>query len=211
MQAPISRVRCVQENRVMRFEEAFQGWRAGRLTQAEAAMLLGQCERSFRRHVERYKADGLEGLLDKRLSQVSKRRASVAEVDRVVQTYKSGFAGLERGALSQQVPKRVRGHAQLYLGQERAAECGAGPNSQAPGQAPHQTRTRAAARDDGAPGRQHPPLGARRSVGVRLSPVGAAISSQADPALRNRIICGRRSCRASGGNDLMSMTCIADV
>ena len=36
-------------------------------------MLLGQCERSFRRHVERYKADGLEGLLDKRLSQVSKR------------------------------------------------------------------------------------------------------------------------------------------
>jgi len=25
-------------------------------------MLLGQCERSFRRHVERYKADGLEGL-----------------------------------------------------------------------------------------------------------------------------------------------------
>ena len=77
----------------MRFEEAYQGWTGGRLTQAEAAMLLGQCERSFRRHVERYKADGLEGLLDKRLSQVSKRRASVAEVDRVVQTYKSGFAG----------------------------------------------------------------------------------------------------------------------
>ena len=73
----------------MRFEEAFQGWTTGRLTQAEAAMLLGQCERSFRRHFERYKADGLEGLLDKRLSQISKRRASVAEVARVVQTYKS--------------------------------------------------------------------------------------------------------------------------
>ena len=77
----------------MRFEEAYQGWEAGGLTQAEAAMVLGLCERSFRRHVERYKADGLEGLLDKRLSQISKRRASVAEVDRVVQTYKSGFAG----------------------------------------------------------------------------------------------------------------------
>ena len=76
----------------MRFEEAFQGWSGGRLTQTEAAMLLGQCERSFRRHVERYKADGLEGLLDKRLSQVSKRRAGQLEVDRVVQTYKSGFA-----------------------------------------------------------------------------------------------------------------------
>jgi transposase len=83
----------MQENRKMRFEEAYQGWSGGRLTQTEAAMLLGQCERSFRRHVERYKADGLEGLLDKRLSQISKRRAGQAEVDRVVQTYKSGFAG----------------------------------------------------------------------------------------------------------------------
>jgi hypothetical protein len=93
MQAPMSRARYMQENRKMRFEEAYQGWTGGRLTQAEAAILLGQCERSFRRHVERYKADGLEGLLDKRLSQISKRRASAAEVHGVVQTYKSGFAG----------------------------------------------------------------------------------------------------------------------
>ena len=57
------------------------------------ALLLGQCERSFRRHVERYKADGLEGLLDERLSQVSKRRASRAEVDQVVQTCNRGLAG----------------------------------------------------------------------------------------------------------------------
>jgi hypothetical protein len=93
MQAPISRTRYTQENRKMRFEEVYQGWSAGRLTQGEAAMVLGQCERSFRRHVERYKADGLEGLLDKRLSQVSKRRAGTAEIDLVVKTYKSGFAG----------------------------------------------------------------------------------------------------------------------
>ena len=91
--APISRTRYLQENRKMRFEETYEGWTKGRLTQAEAAMLLGQCERSFRRHVERYEADGLDGLLDKRLSQISKRRASVAEVDHVVGTYKSGFAG----------------------------------------------------------------------------------------------------------------------
>jgi Winged helix-turn helix len=93
MQAPMSRARYQQENRKMRFQEAYQGWTGGRLTQAEAALLLGQCERSFRRHIERYQADGLEGLLDKRLSRISKRRASTAEVDQVVQTYKSGFAG----------------------------------------------------------------------------------------------------------------------
>ena len=91
--APISRTRYMQENRIMRFQQAYDGWSEGRLTQAEAAQLLGQCERSFRRHVERFEADGLEGLLDKRLSQISKRRATQAEVDQVVQTYKSGFAG----------------------------------------------------------------------------------------------------------------------
>jgi hypothetical protein len=89
----MSRTRYVQENRKMRFEEAYQGWTEGRLSQAEAALLLGQCERSFRRHIERYQADGLEGLLDRRLSQVSKRRAGAAEVDHVVALYKSSFAG----------------------------------------------------------------------------------------------------------------------
>ena len=59
--APLSRLCYVQENRQMRFEEAYEGWTRGRLTQTEAALLLGQCERSFRRHVERYEADGMEG------------------------------------------------------------------------------------------------------------------------------------------------------
>ena len=50
----------------MRFEEAYQGWNTGRLTQAEAAQILGMCERSFRRYVGRYEANGLEGLIDRR-------------------------------------------------------------------------------------------------------------------------------------------------
>ena len=91
--APISRTRYMQENRKMRFEQAYVGWNEGRLTQIEAAELLGQCERSFRRHVQRYEADGLQGLLDRRLSQISKRRASAAEVAQVVALYKTSFAG----------------------------------------------------------------------------------------------------------------------
>jgi hypothetical protein len=64
----------------MRFEEAYGGWQAGRLTQEEAAQLLGLCARSFRRHIERYHDAGMAGLMDKRLSQVSQRRAPVDEV-----------------------------------------------------------------------------------------------------------------------------------
>ena len=64
--ASISRTRYMQESRKMRFQEAFDGWSQGRLTQAEAALLL---------------------------SQISRRRASGAEMDHVVQLYKGGFSG----------------------------------------------------------------------------------------------------------------------
>ncbi len=59
----------------MRFEEAYRGWQSSRLTQEEAARLLGVCERTFRRYIDRYEDEGLEGLIDKWLSQVSHRRA----------------------------------------------------------------------------------------------------------------------------------------
>ncbi|WP_338925937.1 helix-turn-helix domain-containing protein [Mycetohabitans endofungorum] len=51
----------------MKFEEVYSDWQEKRLTQAEAARLLGVCERTFRRQMGRYEADGLQGLLDKRL------------------------------------------------------------------------------------------------------------------------------------------------
>jgi transposase len=106
----ISRARYVQENRKMRFLEAYEGWNEGRLSQAEAAVLLGQCERSFRRHIERYEADGMDGLLDKRLSQISKRRASSLEVDHVVKLYKSGFAGWSLAHFHSKYKAEFKGH-----------------------------------------------------------------------------------------------------
>ena len=77
----------------MRFEEAYEGWDAGRLTQADAAMILGMCERSFRRYLSRYEADGLDGLIDRRLEQVSNRRAPVDEVMALTERYRSQHVG----------------------------------------------------------------------------------------------------------------------
>ena len=59
----------------MRFEEACEGWTSMRLTQIDAAQLLGGCPRTFRRAIHRYEDDGLDGLIDKRLAQVSHRHA----------------------------------------------------------------------------------------------------------------------------------------
>ena len=64
----------------MRFEGAYTGWTDSRLTQEEAADLLGVCLRTFQRTVDRYEKAGLEGLRDKRLSEVSHCKAPVDEV-----------------------------------------------------------------------------------------------------------------------------------
>ena len=77
----------------MRFEEAYEGWTEKRLTQEEAAQLLGICPRTFRRYINRYEEDGLEGLLDKRLAQASHRRAPVDEVVRLVDRYRNRHRG----------------------------------------------------------------------------------------------------------------------
>ena len=80
----MSRAKWLQETRQMRFKEAYEGWTGSRLTQEEAAVLLGVCARTFRRYVDRYEEDGLDGLCDQRLCEVSHRRAPVDEVMKVV-------------------------------------------------------------------------------------------------------------------------------
>ena len=85
--------KVLQEIRKMRFEEAYEGWNAGRLTQAEAARILGVCERSFRRYMGRYEAEGLDGLIDRRLEQASNRLAPVDEVMALTDEYRRRYTG----------------------------------------------------------------------------------------------------------------------
>jgi len=83
----------LQGIRQMRFKEAYEGWHAGELTQVEAARLLGMCDRSFRRYLARYEEFDLDGLIDRRIDQISHRRAPVDEVMRVVGLYSTQYAG----------------------------------------------------------------------------------------------------------------------
>ena len=45
----MKRTNVREEVRKIRFEEAYEGWNQGRLSQEEAARLLGICARSFHR------------------------------------------------------------------------------------------------------------------------------------------------------------------
>jgi len=89
----MNRARLLQEIRTMRFDEAYTSWQDKRLTQEEAAQLLGVCERTFRRYIDRYQEAGLEGLLDRRMHEVSHHRAPVDEVLRLEALYKETYDG----------------------------------------------------------------------------------------------------------------------
>ena len=83
----------LQEIRKMRFEEAYSVWTERRLSQEEAARILGVCTWTFRRYIDRYEGSGLDGLLDKRLTQASSRRAPVDEVIALVEQYEGRHRG----------------------------------------------------------------------------------------------------------------------
>jgi len=75
----------------MRFEESDERWQTKQLSQEEAAQLLGISSRTFRRYVESYEEAGLDGLLDKRLNEVSHLRAPVDEVVRLEALYRERY------------------------------------------------------------------------------------------------------------------------
>lgn len=88
----MNRTRVLQEIRQMRFADVYEGWRVGRLRQEEAAELLGVSDRTFRRFSRRFEEQGLEGLIDRRIGQVSAKRAPVDEVMALTELYSSRFA-----------------------------------------------------------------------------------------------------------------------
>jgi transposase len=77
----------------MHFEEIFSLWTENRLTQEEAGRMLGVSDRTFRRYIDRYHDNGMDGLLDKRLTQASARKAPVDEVMALVERYRKRHQG----------------------------------------------------------------------------------------------------------------------
>lgn len=93
----MGRASLLQERRKMLFEEVYSVWTESRLTQEEAAQLLGVCPRTFRRWAGRYEEFGIDGLRDKRLSGLSHRAAPVDEVVRLVDL--EGVVGVQESFL----------------------------------------------------------------------------------------------------------------
>jgi len=87
----MKRTEWLQEHRLMQFSKAYEGWKQKRLTQEDAACLLNVCPRTFRRYICRYEDEGMTGLIDKRLGQISQHRAPVDEVMALEALYRDRY------------------------------------------------------------------------------------------------------------------------
>ena len=88
----MDRARIHEGIRRMRFTDILGRSERSELSQMEAAELLGVSERTFRRWRDRYREAGVTGLNDRRLAP-SPRRASAAEIERMLGLYREQYRG----------------------------------------------------------------------------------------------------------------------
>jgi len=91
---------------VARFEEALGRYRKRRLTAEEAGELLGVSGRHFRRLVDRYEEEGVDGLRDRRLGKPSARRAPAGELRRMQRLYQESYRDFTVKHFHEQLQRR---------------------------------------------------------------------------------------------------------
>jgi transposase len=148
----MKRTRVLLEIRQMRFADLYEGWQIGRLSQQEAAEALGVSDRTFRRFSRRFEEDGANGLLDRRLGQVSARVAPVDEVMALTSLYRERYADWTVKHFFDFYQAEHRGARSYNLGQEEPASTGSRTAGEAARRAPAQTRATTTARNDAASG-----------------------------------------------------------
>jgi transposase len=101
----MERARIHEGIRRMRFKDVLDRSERSELSQMEAAELLGISERTFRRWRDRHREAGEAGLADRRLAP-SLRRASVAEIERMLGLYRDLYRGFTVKHFLEQLGKR---------------------------------------------------------------------------------------------------------
>jgi len=77
----------------MKVQEVILRAMSGEITWIKASEIVGISTRSMRRWKERYQEQGYDGLLDRRTGRPSPRRASLEEVERILQLYRDQYQG----------------------------------------------------------------------------------------------------------------------
>jgi hypothetical protein len=88
----MNRAIILQEIRRMQFIDLYGRWQQDRLTQEEAAQLLGVCERTFRRYCRRHEEEGVDGFVDNRLNKAAHNAAPVDEVMALLHLFETRYS-----------------------------------------------------------------------------------------------------------------------
>jgi hypothetical protein len=89
----MNRTTWLQDRRMLKFRDVLSRWERRELSVMEAGELLGMSERQFRRYRDRFAEEGEAGLVDRRLGKPSPTRITTAELDRVLQLYRTVYWG----------------------------------------------------------------------------------------------------------------------
>jgi len=89
----MNRATWLQDRRMQKFRDVLSRWESGCLSMMEAGELLGMSERQFRRYRDRYEAEGLEGLVDRRLGKPSPKRVPSADAQLMLELYGGPYRG----------------------------------------------------------------------------------------------------------------------
>jgi len=89
----MNRATWLQGRRMLKFKDVLSRWERRELSMMEAGELLGMSERQFRRYRERFEEEGEAGLADRRLGKPSPTRIEAAEVERMLQLYRTVYCG----------------------------------------------------------------------------------------------------------------------
>jgi transposase len=87
----MNRATVLQDRRMLKFRDVLSRWERRELSMMEAAEILGMSERQFRRYRDRFEEEGENGLLDRRLGKPSPRRIGEAEIDRMLDLYRTVY------------------------------------------------------------------------------------------------------------------------
>ena len=89
-----------------KFPGVYERWQRRELTQAEAAEIVGMCERTFRRYVDSYEAEGLEGLRDGRIGKPSPKGVAKAVEAELLSLYRTTYSGWNVAHFHEHLVKR---------------------------------------------------------------------------------------------------------
>ena len=100
------------------FVAVYEKWARQELTQPQAAHVLGMSERTFRRRIVRYRAEGLKGLEDRRVVVCG---AASSEIAALTSSLRNEIPVLACTALLQGIQRRPWWKPIVRLGQEASS------------------------------------------------------------------------------------------